>query len=317
LQGAAAAACLAPVLIVIAFGLLYYSETFKKGSDVVQSLSLETAADVKGQTGMHKFTGKPVITKSVIAPNVGEVIYYSSTQQIYKEVEETETDTVTEVRDGQQIEKTVERKKLVEKWVDTATEEKWADFRMGDITVKATKSSPQLNLNEKEYRTTAGTTSEITPDSVTPLLGDTRLLLSYLSLDGELLVVGEVSQNTVASGDVFIVSNLTDAELLASLQSVENTQFWIFKILSWLFLFMGFSSILKPLTAVLDFIPFFGGALNGVIGVVSAVLAAIIIILGGLVIKFWWVCIGGFILLIAVAAFLIATRVRRQPPDKK
>jgi hypothetical protein len=311
LQGAFAAACLSPVLIILAFGLIYYSETFKKSSDIVKALPLETSAQVKDQTGPHKFAGVAAITLPLTAPKIGPVLYYDAASQLYKEVEETDRQTVTSTENGQQVEKVVETKKLVDKWVDTSDETKWAAYKVGDILVKPDNASLHFNFSSKEFRTSNGVETEVTTSSVEPVLGDTRLLLNYVPVETNLLIVGDISQNTVASGDTFIISNQTDAELTSTLQSGESTLYWIMKIGSWLLLLIGFASILKPLTAVLDFVPFFGGAINGVIGVVSAVAAGLLVLFGSLIIKFWWLCLISVFLTVGIAAFVIVTKSRK------
>jgi hypothetical protein len=133
-------------------------------------------------------------------------------------------------------------------------------------------------------------------ESMTPKLGDYRIIFEYVPKDANLIVVGEISQNTINSGDVFIVSNKTDAELISDLKTSENIMYWALKILSWFLLTMGFASLFGPIIALLNFIPIAGKAASCAGGVVGGVLSLIIVVLGTLFIRYWWV----FVVLVVV-----------------
>lgn len=319
LQGSLASACLGPILIIIGFVVLYQGESFKRSSDLVSALPLETASAVENQTGQHKFFGKPTLIKSVIAPEVGEVLYYDYKLQNYREVEEVERETVTDVIDGKEVEKVVERTKLVEKWVDVGNESKWADFKLGGVTVKADKAEGHFDYISKEFRksSTSSAYTDLGGKTLEPVLGDSRILVNYIPIDSEILVVGDISQNIVASGDTFIVSNLSDAELLASLEQTENATYWILKVVTFFLFLIGIGSLIKPLTAVLDFIPFVGGMLNGVIGVVSAVIAFLLVLMGSLIIKFWWAFLILFVVFVLVIIYLISRKAGQKQTKTK
>lgn len=295
LKGSIGGLCIAPVLLVLAFGILFYSEKFQRSSKIVEELELKQATEVVNESGMKKVTGKAAVTTPAKAPEVGNVLYYNAKYQEYKEVEKTETETVTEIENGQEIEKTIERVKLVEEWTDTDSSSGWAEFNVGGITIKPSGAKLEWSLARKEYRYVSkfGIYDELKAgDSVTPIIGDKRLLVNYMPSDTDILVVGELSQKIISGGEVFIISNKTDAELLSDLKTSETTMYWVLKFIVWLLLTIGIMSVLGPILSVLDFIPIAGKAASCVASMFAAVVAVGIVIAGSLIIKFWWLCLG-------------------------
>ncbi|MDD3647908.1 MAG: hypothetical protein PHS44_05425 [Candidatus Dojkabacteria bacterium] len=151
LKGSFGGICIAPFLIVLAFGILFYSEKFKKNSEVVEALSLETATEVTADSGMHKMKGTPVVENAVKAPEIGDVLYYSYKEQTYEEVEKTEQETITTIENGQEVEKTIERVKIVEEWVNKESKSEWAGFKLGSYTVNPSGADLELKTQKKEY----------------------------------------------------------------------------------------------------------------------------------------------------------------------
>ncbi|MBU0976203.1 MAG: TMEM43 family protein [Patescibacteria group bacterium] len=150
-KGSFGGICIAPILIIIAFGILFYSEKFKKNSEVVEQLTLETATEVTADSGMHKIKGTPVVDTPIKAPEVGDVLYYSYKEQKYEEVEKTEEETITTIENGQEVEETIERVKLVDEWVDKESKSEWAGFKLGNYTISPNGADLELKLQKKEY----------------------------------------------------------------------------------------------------------------------------------------------------------------------
>lgn len=303
-----------PVLIILALGVLFYGEKFQRSSKIVEQLSLETAEEVTATDGLHKMNGKPTVSTAAEAPEVGNVLYYSYAKQQYQEVEETETETVTRIEGGQEIEEEIERTKLVEKWVDMETENKWAEWKLGNYNVKTSGADLRLDLSRKEYREDLGLYFELSSGmSSIPELGDYRIVVQYLAIDTELLVVGQISGSNIGSGgEVFIITTKSDAELLSDMQTEETTLYWVTKGGSWLLLTIGLLMMLGPILSLLDFIPIAGQAANCAATVIAAVISVGIVIAGTLIIKFWWVCIAlsiiGVIALVVLLIVLVAKK---------
>lgn len=304
-KGAIGAACTAPILILVAVVLLFYSEGFHKSSEVVGQLPLQSADEVAGQSGLVKVGDEVTVISPVEAPEVGEVLYYSYVEQEYQEVEEIVQDTKTVYEDGREIEETVETTKLVEKWVDMTTKDGvWADFTLGDIEIDPDGASLKLDYKKAEFWADefGDWVALAGGEKRTPELDDERLVVTYLDVEQNLIVVGELANDKISGGDEFIITNKSDSELQSTLENEETFWYWFMKFIIWLLLVIGFTSIIGPLLALLDFIPLVGDAARNVAGLISAVIAFLIVLIASILIKFWWlflillvVIIGGMI----------------------
>jgi len=319
LKESLSAFCLAPVLILIALGLMFYGELFHKSSVVVESLELQSAEEVGNNAGLVEIIGQASTVNSVEAPEVGEVLYYDYQVEAYEEVEETETEYQTRTEDGVDYEDKVEKTVLVDKWVSKESEGPvWGDFKLGNIEVDPSGAKLRLDYQEKilylpvDEEDWSGLGSS---QNVTPELGDERMTIHYLPLEEELIVVGEVSGGKINGGDEFIVTNRGDADLVAGLKSEETAWYWILKFVIWLLLFIGLSSIVGPVLAVLDFIPLVGSAARWVGGVIAAVIALILVILGTLLIKFWWLWLILIILFVGALVVILVYYMRRNKSE--
>lgn len=304
-----------PVFFLLAIGLLIYSEGFSRSSEIISTLSLETASEVTADSGTHKLQGTAVLVNGPVnADEVGDVLYFNSKVEMYEQVKETKRETVTTVENGVEVEEVIEREVLVDKWVERSSRELWADFKLGKYTVKAASAKDKLNLEKGEYyQDFFGDYEKVAAGSTrSPELGDVRLTVNYLPLDDELIVIGDISGETISTGEVFIVSNMTDAELLTNLESAEKTQFFVLKAVAWFLLTLGFGAIFGPVLALLDFIPIAGKVANGAAGFIGAILALILVVVVSLLVKFWWLvlilCGVGFVGLIVLLVVLVGKK---------
>lgn len=301
--------CAVPFIFLIALGLLIYSENTFKHSEVVVDLPLEQASEVAGQNGLKKFQGDMFVENPLNAPQIGDVAYYSYKIEEYKEVEETRQSTETVVENGQNVERTIEETVLVEKWIEEESDTEWASIRVGDIAVRPDKAKLELEYNKKTFldkdADNATVWSEQTVDSFTPKVGDRRLSVTYLPIGESLLIVGEVSNNTVASGDVFIVSNKSDAQLTSDLESQENTMYWVIKGAAFFFFFISIMTLVRPVLEFVEIIPIAGKAASTAATFIGLTLAFLIVLIGTFVVKFWWLFLGLFIASLFVGGFLI------------
>jgi len=139
------------------------------------------------------------------------------------------------------------------------------------------------------------------------------LVFDYVSSEDELVIVGEISNGKVKDGEVFIISNKSASALLQDLKSSESAMYWGLKFLSWLLMTIGFLSILGPILSIADFIPIAGKAASCVGSIVAGVLSLIIVTLLTLLIKLWWLCLGGFILIfIGLSVLLVVLIVKKK-----
>jgi hypothetical protein len=280
---------------------------------VVEGLSLESVNEVTYNEGLHKVNGKVSVTTPAQAPQIGYVLYFSSKKEQYQEVEETETETITTIENGQEIEEEIERVKLVQKWVEMESDSQWAEFKLGANTVHPNSADLKLDYLTKEYRIENEQYVELkSGQSVTPIVGDYRIVINYLTVDTNLLIVGEFGTNTIGKGDLFIITTKGDKELINDMKTAETTTYWVMKGASWLLLTFGFLMLLSPILTLLDFIPIAGRAVNCVAGIAAALISFGIVLLATIIIRYWWVFIilAGLIVvgLIALLVILIAKK---------
>jgi len=306
------ATCMAPFLLLIAFGVIFFSEKFERKSIVVENLQLEQAKECTATADMHKLQGKPNIIKKITAPSVGDVLYYDLIVEEYAEVEEIETETVTKVVDGQEVEQVIEKTVLVDKWKEVSSEEpKWSDFKLGKYLVDPDSASKKLNLSTKEYWLDMWGDYKLVENEKTPKIGDQRMMVNYLSASSDMIVIGEIKKNAdgdliISSGDTFIVSNKSDADLLAGMQATEKTTFWVTKVIAILLLVAGFRGFIAPLLALLDFIPLVGKAANFAATMISLIMSIAIVVLTSIIIRYWWILLILLAIFGGLIAFLIA-----------
>lgn len=309
------------VMLIIGFAILYFSVGMKENSKVVATLPLTPAEQITAtQTGLVKITGKPVIAAPIIAPRTTQqVIYYIDTVEEYRKVEEKTTSTRTVQKDGQDVQQEVETSNWVEKWVTASEATKWANFKLGNVNVEGLSSSPSFNENQlftetKDIPPVANAAAAV--PSITTINGQSlnaypatkiRETVMGVTPDQQLIVIGEVNSGTIRSGDPFVVSNKTDAEILASMQKAESFKFWGAKIGAWLFIALGLMGILGPIFAILNIIPGVGGFFSGIGFFISAIISAVIVLIGSLVIAYWYVFVALLIILI-IAALVIKMR---------
>jgi len=312
---------IAPVLILGALGLVYFSESFNRDSQIVEKLELEKAVEMKDSSGLHKIQGRPIIEQTIEAPNVGEVLYYSTVTEKFTKVEETQETHTTETVNGEKVNKVVEKTVLVDKWQEVSTTEgKWATFKLGEIAISPTSASKKLDYIVEEYWIDEfGDYMRFeTDDTATPIIGDQRMFVTYIKTDTDLIVIGDVSEDSqgnksIKNGDTFIITNKTDSELISNMQSSEKATYWIVKVVALILLVIGFKGLVAPLLALTDFIPLVGKAANSVATGVAVILAVIVITIVSLVVKFWWVLLLGII----AAIYMIYVQGTKPTPRTK
>ena len=317
--------CIGPVLVIVAIGMLFVSERLDKKSAVVKQLSLEPASEASGKTGMHKIEGSAVLTTEIIPPEITDkVLYYSYSKERYEQVEKVERETVTQNIGGDEVEQVVETTKLVDEWVSKESSEEWARFKLAEIEITPNNAKSIVDYQRAEYwfdnqtysykLLTSGTTRN-------PVIGDERKVITYISVDGTFIVIGEISNNKISGGDPFIVSNKSDADILSSLRTEENVTYLGFKIGSWLFLTLGLMLVIGPILALADFIPVAGKMANCLALIIASIVSAAIVLLITMLIKLWWLCLGllivGLIAAVVMIVMLLAKKSKKEEIQPK
>lgn len=302
--------------VAIGLAIIYFTSGMAENSAIVKKLVLTPAENVtSAQTGLIKIAGKPTVSTPLTAPKSTEaVLYYKDTIEELRKIEETTVSTRTVQKDGQDVQQQVESKQWVEKWVDksdTTNGTKWANFSLGGSKVQIEPQSSSPMFNAKTLFSEEKPVVDPNPTAISSVtyLGKsvnsypptkTREIVTGVTIDQPLIVIGEINNGIIRSGKPFIVSNKTDAEIIADLKSTEKIIFWITKGLAWLFIAGGLTAIIGPIFAVLDILPGLGGSLKSIVFLVNGVIAAIVVALGTVVIEYWYLFLGAIIALIVL-----------------
>ncbi len=275
------------ILILVSLVVVWQSEKFDKASMIFKDLPLLSVEQAIGSNDLVKFQGEvtSVPIKSPLEDK--DVWYYHHMREELEMVKETETETQVVTKDGQDIEQTIEKEVEKPKWVTKIDEEKWAPLTLGGkITVNPENARQILDLT-----------------GIYSAEGEkNREKVEAVLAGNQLLVVGEIKNNTIESGDPFIVSNLSNEKLLESLIAGEKSTWWLLKILTALLFGFGLYLILGPVLLILDAVPVLGGLGKGVIFAISIIIGILFTVFSSLIIHYWYVFL---IIIIALIVYLI------------
>jgi hypothetical protein len=328
------------IMLIIGLVLIYQSVYgVKEYSKILAALPMQEASENMGNQDLVKVKGVidvpvPVdfaYEKCANAQCFGDTtpektelsLYVSVDKQRFEIVEHVRTETRTRDVGGSEVEEEVEVKEYKEEWVSKEKKELWADFTLnGKVTVKgSTDTKLMIDTQEKEV-------ANIKIDNLAALnyygqqpsaqVGSTRLVYSFIPLSipaPEYIVTGRLESNTIRSGDPFIITNMTESQLIKALGDEENFTRWAFAIGSWVLTFIGLSMLMAPIIELVDWIPLFGWAAKAAAAAIAFVIATVLVLGSWLILKFWWLILLLTIALIALAIFLVAKK--RKPEAAK
>src|SRR3989338_962692 len=285
------------VLIVGSFGLLWWGEQQHEYSKDVAALPLVTSVSA-GHSGAIKVQAVPVVSAPLQAPIVNQsVLYYEYRKQEFKKIKERKTETRTVQREGKDVQQTIEKEVLIDKWFDVASEKKWAGFSVGGASVEGAAAS----LGYIELKKFFDKETPVSSDAPLNVVQKTRETVVGIPVGIPLLVVGSVNADVITNGAPFIITDSNDAALVAAIQSSESRAYWGFKIVAWLLMTIGFVMLFGPVAALLNVLPGLGKLFNGILFLVFGVVSASIVMLGTIVIRYWWA-----VLIVLVAVIVLA-----------
>lgn len=318
------------VAIIIGFILVYTSVySVKEHSKVVAALPLEQASEVEANVNETvKIQGQPVLSVPRVlsyqmcdplgcqyaldaSESIGNALYINGVYERYEVVKVTKTETRIVTEGGQDIEETVETTSYEEQWVEQGQKELWSEFNLANFQINPENAKLVSELEEEVIENVYipnATNLNTYDQEVSAQVGDTRLNVSYLPLPDQVIVVGDVVNGEITGGDTFIVSDLGDSELVERLKSEEQTTRIVMRVVSWLMLTAGFTALLAPLMELIEIVPLFGGMIKAVAGVISAIVAAVIVLGGVLILKYWYLCLLGFVILLGVGIWVLVKR---------
>jgi hypothetical protein len=146
-------------------------------------------------------------------------------------------------------------------------------------------------------------------DPASPKIGDMRVRYQGLPSGTTISVLALQSGNGFAaymakngySVELAAIGNQTAAELIQHQRQVEALTTWILRGVGWLVVFIGFASLMAPLSAIASFVPIVGGLVRGAVAgfafVLSVPLTLVVIALAWI---FYRPVLGGGLLVVAV-----------------
>lgn len=209
---------------------------------------------------------------------------------------------------------------LVEKeeWKQISSDNDFAAFKIGNYNVPSAYEAEIIGL---ESLTTYTSWEELdggvffedrTVSKNNAEIGDRETSYSFLSIDGEYIVSGNVNESMeIGAGEkTFVISTLSQAETMGQLESRDTQSKWMLRVLSMAMVVFGFIFIFNTIAAIplmlVKIIPFLGPKLEkGLTGIISFIAGAIGLVLWG----FMWAAIlllKNILALIVIGAVLIA-----------
>lgn len=327
------------IMVIIGFVLIFTSvRSVKENSKIVANVPLQEASEISSShTGTVKIKGTPNVTNQEILTyyncedfwceyadeenpmELNNALYAEVSYERYEVVEEVRTETRTVIEGGQEIEETVEITEYNEKWVTKKEDSFWSEFKLGEIEIDGNNAKQVLNEEEEIIANVfiAGLGDvETYGQDISDKIGETRLVINYVPNDKNLIVIGDVYNSKIEAGETFIISDQSPDQLVQTLETEESTMRLVMRFGAWLMLTLGFSAIIAPIFEFVEMIPLFGKMAKAAAGFVGAVIAAIIVVAGVLIVKFWWLCLGGLVLLIGIGVAVVVMAMSKNKDEK-
>lgn len=317
------------IMLVIGLTLIYQSVYgVTEYSKILESLPLESVESMPSSADLVKVKGNPS-TDSPVTINyekcsdtycyskesfTTEPAYYITVdKQRFEVVKYVTKETVTKDVGGSEVEETVEKIEYKEEWVSKEKKSLWANILI-DSKLKIEGSDKVRILTELSENTING----VYIDNLQPLnnygqnissqVGGTRLVYSYIPINEspiDLIVTGRLQNLTIKDGSPFILTTMSDNQLIKMLGDEENMSRTAYLIGSWLLVFLGLSMIIAPIIELVKWIPLFGWAAKTAAGIISFIIATLLVLGGWVILKFWWLIIIVIIVIIAAAIILV------------
>ena len=305
------------VMLVIGFGIIIAGVVaVSKDSKVIEKLSLQTIEEAADKDELVKVEGTATVSLPASLQYSTndfygieqqqtfdkDTLYLEVEYQIFEQVKTTTTETRTSVQNGEQVEEQVEKTEITEEWVTKKNAETFGEFSLGDIEIELKNISKRFDFSTETIENVVipGTSSAQVYENPSAQVGDTKMIVNYVPVDADLIVIGNIHNKKMDGGDVFMISNLSDTELVAKLKGEENAARWGLRFVAWLLLTAGFSAFVAPILVLTKLVP----GLNKIVGcatsLASAALSAAIVLLVTALVTYWWLIILCSVLLVAV-----------------
>jgi hypothetical protein len=277
-------------------------------SRIIEDLPLQTSSEVAGASGLVKIHGQPSdfegIDLEIDDPERDyhdeiDVFWYHTVLKEWTQHTEPRTHTETKIEDGQEVEYEVEEQVEVEDWEVMEDYSEISDFYLDDIEISS--DGAELILTDTENYSSMGREE----------IGEEWLEVDYIPEDdiGDLVVIGEINGDRISSGHPFIITDVSDSQLVERKKSAEKGTRTGLTIFSIILFFIAFNLIIGPLLFLLRFVPVVGPGIRFVIGIASLILAIVIVLMFQFILRYWWLLI---ILAIVIVGVVLMTMKKHQ-----
>jgi hypothetical protein len=291
---------------LLMFGLTFLlpfnaARTEKDSKDVakLQQMSVAEAADL---TGKALLSGKAEAVSRLQVPrgSASDIFAFNYTVEEYITHDVTREETHTEIRDGKEIQVTEEITEEVTEWIENEdrSRSEWSDIRFGHLNLQHGQGGLKIDLPWREiYRQ-----------------GDerTRLRETVEVVDGNkdcLLAIELKSGQVPAQPDFFRLTDKNKDQLVAAMNSEEESSRWMLIIFSVVLWTISFNLMLGPAMLLFNIFPVqqVGGCARGIVTALSLVAAIITTWITYVFTRYWWVVV----LLLVGGAVWMMLRARR------
>ena len=299
------------LLFFVTFALPYCAATTEKDSKDMAKLDQVNAAEAAGLDGKYAVKGILSAGNEVEAP-VGDVdkpiLAYRYLVERYEPHIETRQETRTEVQNGMDVEITEEVEEEVWEWETLESDEDWAQFKLGTITIDPQKCKigelkwQQVYKDEYEDYDTGYKIRE----TCEVMYANVSVILAAEFAGGQVVDKPDFYRITTGSMD----------DMVAKAHGEEEGQRWMLIVLSVILWTISMNLILGPAMILINIIPIkeISGAVRGVLTFVSLIIACLITFVTYVAIRYWWVIV---LALLALTAFVIysVNKNRSAEPD--
>lgn len=311
------------VLLIIAFGLLYFSFTgVKNNSSVIEALNFSDNLEIKGPK-MIKIQDVPQIEGAATyhyqncgnssctfaKPNqniINDKLYIKYKLERYEIIRKEENDEGTTTIS------------YSEDWVVKDENEIWADFKLKNAEIGTDKVRPVFNTEVSEIESVFINDIEpVTLFGQTPSqqVGKTRLTIESVPVDSIIILVGNYNNQAFYDGDPFLISNKTNPELIDYLKTQETTTRSIIRFFAWFALTVAIASIVNALFKLVSF-GFGFKKVSALIYIVAGIISAIIVRFIVHFISYWYIYLI-LVILIAGGALILTMNSKKNNSDTK
>jgi hypothetical protein len=268
------------LLVVMGFVLIGYSEGIYDDVNTIKRLNLVKVEQINSlEKGMTKIIGQPMSKSELMVENCthGDLIFHH---------------IITEKFDG-------------ENWVQVKSRQAWINFQLGDIDVIPGDAETNFDFKVKEvldeYKEVEdGKTIEY------------RETLYGVSLNEELIVIGEINDRVIAGGKQFIITNKSHKDLISLFVDENSFLWWGCKTIALFLLVLGIVAFVLPIISFLDIFPAFGWGLVVILTLIAIAVNLIVVFFITLMLTFWWL-IGLIILFILYLVVKIKSHEKELP----